>query len=134
MPEPRQANSNLPPIPAKRYFTIGEVSELCAVKPHVLRYWEQEFAQLKPVKRRGNRRYYQHHEVLLIRRIRDLLYEQGFTINGARHRLESETAEPRAAARATTNSATVVALPPDAALEPAEIRQELEEIRQLLRG
>ncbi|HTQ01210.1 MAG TPA: MerR family transcriptional regulator [Casimicrobiaceae bacterium] len=133
MPEPRQANSNLPPIPAKRYFTIGEVSELCAVKPHVLRYWEQEFAQLKPVKRRGNRRYYQHHEVLLIRRIRDLLYEQGFTINGARHRLESETAEPRAAARATTNSATVVALPPDAALEPAEIRQELEEIRQLLR-
>ena len=134
MPEPRQANSNLPPIPAKRYFTIGEVSELCAVKPHVLRYWEQEFAQLKPVKRRGNRRYYQHHEVLLIRRIRDLLYEQGFTINGARHRLESETAEPRAAARATTNSATVVALPPDAALEPAEIRQELEEIRQLLRS
>src|SRR5580658_3663623 len=80
----------LPPIPAKRYFTIGEVSELCGVKPHVLRYWEQEFTQLKPVKRRGNRRYYQHHEVLLIRRIRDLLYEQGFTINGARHRLESE--------------------------------------------
>src|SRR3954453_5547540 len=80
----------LPPIPAKRYFTIGEVSDLCAVKPHVLRYWEQEFSQLKPVKRRGNRRYYQHHEVLLIRRIRDLLYEQGFTINGARNRLESE--------------------------------------------
>ena len=78
----------LPPIPAKRYFTIGEVSELCAVKPHVLRYWEQEFTQLKPVKRRGNRRYYQHHEVLLIRRIRDLLYEQGFTINGARNRLD----------------------------------------------
>lgn len=77
----------LPPIPAKRYFTIGEVSELCAVKPHVLRYWEQEFTQLKPVKRRGNRRYYQHHEVLLIRRIRSLLYEQGFTISGARHRL-----------------------------------------------
>src|SRR5215210_8998641 len=90
MPEPSRANSNLPPIPAKRYFTIGEVSELCAVKPHVLRYWEQEFAQLKPVKRRGNRRYYQHHEVLLIRRIRDLLYEQGFTINGARNRLETE--------------------------------------------
>ena len=89
MPEPSRANSDLPPIPAKRYFTIGEVSDLCAVKPHVLRYWEQEFAQLKPVKRRGNRRYYQHHEVLLIRRIRDLLYEQGFTINGARHRLES---------------------------------------------
>ena len=72
----------LPPIPAKRYFTIGEVSELCGVKPHVLRYWEQEFTQLRPVKRRGNRRYYQHHEVLLIRRIRELLYEQGFTING----------------------------------------------------
>src|SRR5512135_2415213 len=78
----------LPPIPAKRYFTIGEVSELCGVKPHVLRYWEQEFTQLKPVKRRGNRRYYQHHEVLLIRRIRELLYEHGFTISGARHRLE----------------------------------------------
>ncbi|CAL8474318.1 MerR family transcriptional regulator [Caballeronia sp. S22] len=80
----------LPPIPAKRYFTIGEVSELCGVKPHVLRYWEQEFTQLRPVKRRGNRRYYQHHEVLLIRRIRDLLYEQGFTINGARNRLDSQ--------------------------------------------
>lgn len=78
---------SLPPIPAKRYFTIGEVSELCGVKPHILRYWEQEFAQLKPVKRRGNRRYYQHHEVLLVRRIRDLLYEQGFTIAGARNRL-----------------------------------------------
>jgi len=77
----------LPSIPAKRYFTIGEVSELCGVKPHVLRYWEQEFTQLKPVKRRGNRRYYQHHEVLLIRRIRSLLYEQGFTISGARNRL-----------------------------------------------
>ena len=77
----------LPPIPAKRYFTIGEVSDLCGVKPHVLRYWEQEFTQLKPVKRRGNRRYYQHHEVLLIRRIRSLLYEQGFTISGARNRL-----------------------------------------------
>lgn len=78
----------LPPIPAKRYFTIGEVSELCGVKPHVLRYWEQEFTQLKPMKRRGNRRYYQHQEVLLIRRIRELLYEQGFTISGARQRLE----------------------------------------------
>src|SRR5215831_11352066 len=92
MAEHRQTKSDLRPIPAKRYFTIGEVSDLCAVKPHVLRYWEQEFAQLKPVKRRGNRRYYQHHEVLLIRRIRDLLYEQGFTINGARHRLESDVA------------------------------------------
>src|SRR5262245_15669317 len=79
---------SLPPIPAKRYFTIGEVSELCGVKPHVLRYWEQEFTQLKPVKRRGNRRYYQHHEVLLIRRIRQLLYDEGFTISGARHRLD----------------------------------------------
>ena len=78
----------LPPIPAKRYFTIGEVSELCGVKPHVLRYWEQEFTQLKPVKRRGNRRYYQHHEVLLIRKIRELLYEQGFTISGARNKLD----------------------------------------------
>jgi DNA-binding transcriptional MerR regulator len=77
----------LPPLPAKRYFTIGEVSELCDVKPHVLRYWEQEFAQLKPMKRRGNRRYYQHHEVLMIRRIRDLLYDQGFTISGARNKL-----------------------------------------------
>jgi len=86
--ESRSSNSSLPPIPAKRYFTIGEVSELCGVKPHVLRYWEQEFTQLKPVKRRGNRRYYQHHEVLLIRRIRDLLYEQGFTISGARNRLD----------------------------------------------
>ncbi|MGL4668962.1 MAG: MerR family transcriptional regulator [Saezia sp.] len=79
----------LPPIPKKRYFTIGEVSELCGVKPHVLRYWEQEFTQLRPIKRRGNRRYYQHHEVLLVRRIRDLLYEQGFTISGARQQLTS---------------------------------------------
>ncbi len=85
-------NSSLPAIPAKRYFTIGEVSELCGVKPHVLRYWEQEFTQLKPLKRRGNRRYYQHHEVLLIRRIRELLYEYGFTINGARNRLDEPSA------------------------------------------
>ena len=84
----------LPPIPAKRYFTIGEVSELCGVKPHVLRYWEQEFTQLKPVKRRGNRRYYQHHEVLLIRRIRELLYEQGFTISGARNKLDTRPSVP----------------------------------------
>jgi DNA-binding transcriptional MerR regulator len=97
--EPSRRKAELPPIPAKRYFTIGEVSELCGVKPHVLRYWEQEFTQLKPVKRRGNRRYYQHHEVLLIRRIRELLYEEGFTISGARNRLDSsspheEKAEP----------------------------------------
>lgn len=84
---PETGAETLPPIPAKRYFTIGEVSELCGVKPHVLRYWEQEFTQLKPVKRRGNRRYYQHHEVLLIRRIRELLYQDGFTISGARNRL-----------------------------------------------
>ncbi len=85
-------SSELPLIPSKRYFTIGEVGELCGVKPHVLRYWEQEFTQLRPIKRRGNRRYYQHHEVMLIRRIRELLYEQGFTISGARNRLLSEDA------------------------------------------
>jgi DNA-binding transcriptional MerR regulator len=87
--EQSRRKTELPPIPAKRYFTIGEVSDLCGVKPHVLRYWEQEFTQLKPVKRRGNRRYYQHHEVLLIRRIRELLYEEGFTISGARNRLDN---------------------------------------------
>lgn len=87
---------SLPVIPAKRYFTIGEVSELCGVKPHVLRYWEQEFTQLRPMKRRGNRRYYQHHEVLLVRRIRELLYEQGFTINGARNRLGDGVGHARA--------------------------------------
>jgi len=129
MAEPRQIKADLPPIPAKRYFTIGEVSDLCAVKPHVLRYWEQEFTQLKPVKRRGNRRYYQHHEVLLIRRIRDLLYEQGFTINGARHRLETEVPlEPVyvPAARSTRPNG------PEAALSAAQIRQMIVEIRQLL--
>ena len=94
------SNDDLPVIPGKRYFTIGEVSELCGVKPHVLRYWEQEFTQLKPVKRRGNRRYYQHHEVLLIRRIRELLYDQGFTISGARNRLDELVAEPSKATRA----------------------------------
>ena len=98
-------SSALPLIPAKRYFTIGEVSTLCCVKPHVLRYWEQEFSQLKPVKRRGNRRYYQHHEVLLIRRIRELLYGQGFTINGARGRLEQDMPEPMS----TKTSASSVA-------------------------
>lgn len=104
----RPARSELPPIPAKRYFTIGEVSELCAVKAHVLRYWEQEFAQLKPVKRRGNRRYYQHHEVLLIRRIRELLYEEGFTISGARQRLELDAESPSDAP--AKNEATGTAL------------------------
>lgn len=100
--EHHKPNSELPPIPAKRYFTIGEVSELCGVKAHVLRYWEQEFTQLKPVKRSGNRRYYQHHEVMLIRRIRELLYEQGFTISGARNRLENHgDAEDSKAASAT---------------------------------
>ncbi len=97
-----ETSVNLPPIPAKRYFTIGEVSELCCVKPHVLRYWEQEFTQLKPLKRRGNRRYYQHHEVLLIRRIRHLLYEEGFTISGARNRLgdgDRAAYDPEAAVR-----------------------------------
>jgi DNA-binding transcriptional MerR regulator len=132
MAEHRQpTKAELPPIPAKRYFTIGEVSDLCAVKPHVLRYWEQEFTQLKPVKRRGNRRYYQHHEVLLIRRIRDLLYEQGFTINGARHRLESDamvqpifrTTEPRTTRQTDGHGA---------ALSAAEIRQVIEEIREIL--
>jgi DNA-binding transcriptional MerR regulator len=128
MPEASRVKVDLPPIPAKRYFTIGEVSDLCAVKPHVLRYWEQEFTQLKPVKRRGNRRYYQHHEVLLIRRIRDLLYEQGFTINGARHRLETEASEPRAAVRAERSATTTA--PSD---EPASLRTELEAIRDLLK-
>ena len=122
--------AELPPIPAKRYFTIGEVSDLCAVKPHVLRYWEQEFTQLKPVKRRGNRRYYQHHEVLLIRRIRDLLYEQGFTINGARNRLESD-------ALARQVEPTERRTSPDArrsaALSTDQLRQVIEEIRDLLR-
>lgn len=93
MSDPNISLKELPPIPAKRYFTIGEVSELCDVKPHVLRYWEQEFPQLKPVKRRGNRRYYQHHDVLMVRQIRGLLYEQGFTIGGARQQLSGESAK-----------------------------------------
>ena len=93
--------ATLPPIPPKRYFTIGEVSELCGVKPHVLRYWEQEFSQLRPMKRRGNRRYYQHHEVLMIRRIRELLYEEGFTIQGARNRLAEWTRQQRQQRNAT---------------------------------
>ena len=135
MPEHSRVKAALPAIPAKRYFTIGEVSDLCAVKPHVLRYWEQEFTQLKPVKRRGNRRYYQHHEVLLIRRIRDLLYEQGFTINGARHRLDNEP-EPPQIQITSGNGSDAVPHPGENAVSPglsvAEIRQELEQIRQLL--
>jgi DNA-binding transcriptional MerR regulator len=115
------SRTQLPPIPAKRYFTIGEVSELCGVKPHVLRYWEQEFTQLKPVKRRGNRRYYQHHEVLLIRRIRELLYDQGFTISGARNRLDELVSEPARAARGPrTNLAT--------------LRKEIKSVLELLRA
>jgi DNA-binding transcriptional MerR regulator len=134
MPEHNRAKSELPPIPAKRYFTIGEVSDLCAVKPHVLRYWEQEFTQLKPVKRRGNRRYYQHHEVILIRRIRDLLYEQGFTINGARHRLEHEPDGAQAIMSAPPPAATapIVAGNRSTSLDAAVIRQALLEIRALL--
>jgi DNA-binding transcriptional MerR regulator len=115
------ATNDLPAIPAKRYFTIGEVSELCGVKPHVLRYWEQEFTQLKPLKRRGNRRYYQHHEVLLIRRIRELLYEHGFTINGARNRLEEPGAIP------ATKTMTV-----PQPISPASLRKELKSIIKLL--
>ena len=146
---------SLPAIPAKRYFTIGEVSELCGVKPYVLRYWEQEFTQLKPMKRRGNRRYYQHHEVLLIRRIRELLYDQGFTISGARNRLtdggqakhasESELPEPQSAGPASTAALALQANDGAAAhaeaplesgerfvLSPAQMRQELLSIRGLL--
>jgi DNA-binding transcriptional MerR regulator len=123
----------LPPIPAKRYFTIGEVSELCGVKPHVLRYWEQEFTQLKPVKRRGNRRYYQHHEVLLIRSIRDLLYEQGFTISGARNKLDSRAGEAPDGAAALTGKAPEDGA--DAVQRPdnAMIRAELLAILALLK-
>ena len=112
------SNRELPPIPAKRYFTIGEVSELCDVKPHVLRYWETEFPSLKPVKRRGNRRYYQRHDVLMVRQIRGLLYEQGYTIGGARLRLEGEGARQEA-----TMSSQIV----------RQVRMELEEVLLLLR-
>src|SRR6202051_4562466 len=123
MAEPRQIKADLPPIPAKRYFTIGEVSDLCAVKPHVLRYWEQEFTQLKPVKRRGNRRYYQHHEVLLIRRIRELLYDQGFTISGARNRLDELVGEPSKPVRTSARA-------PQLAL----MRKEIQAVLELLRA
>jgi DNA-binding transcriptional MerR regulator len=111
-------NDDLPPIPGKRYFTIGEVSELCAVKPHVLRYWEQEFPQLKPVKRRGNRRYYQRQDVLIIRQIRSLLYSEGFTIGGARQKLTGEEARSD-----LTQSQQII----------RQLRQELEEVLRLLR-
>ena len=137
----------LPPIPAKRYFTIGEVAELCGVKPHVLRYWEQEFTQLRPMKRRGNRRYYQHHEVLMIRRIRDLLYDQGFTISGARNRLQElahadkaqrgegqeqdvpDMQGTEASAPFADQAASKTVVPP---LSVAALRKELEEIHALL--
>ena len=122
------ATTDLPAIPAKRYFTIGEVSELCGVKPHVLRYWEQEFTQLKPLKRRGNRRYYQHHEVLLIRRIRELLYEHGFTINGARNRLE-EPAGSQPLGTATGGHKTMTVPQP---ISPGNIRKELKSILKML--
>jgi DNA-binding transcriptional MerR regulator len=121
----KAAKVSLPPIPAKRYFTIGEVSELCGVKPHVLRYWEQEFTQLKPVKRRGNRRYYQHHEVLLIRRIRELLYEQGFTISGARNRLD-ETMRDRGTPKAEAP------LPAGVAFDTLRIRREISSVLEYL--
>jgi DNA-binding transcriptional MerR regulator len=126
--ESKATKDSLPPIPAKRYFTIGEVSELCGVKPHVLRYWEQEFTQLKPVKRRGNRRYYQHHEVLLIRRIRELLYEQGFTISGARNRLD-EAISPQGARN--SNSGTRVQEAQSGNL--GALRQEIKRVIDILR-
>lgn len=122
--QPEDDQEPLPPIPAKRYFTIGEVGDLCRVKPHVLRYWEQEFTQLKPVKRRGNRRYYQHHEVLLIRRIRELLYREGFTISGARNRL-GETAIH--AQEEATEAVHLRACMKD-------VREEIEDLLRFLRG
>ena len=137
----------LPVIPAKRYFTIGEVAELCGVKPHVLRYWEQEFTQLRPMKRRGNRRYYQHHEVLMIRRIRDLLYDQGFTISGARNRLQelSHVGRENAAPMLDVNDATdgaggdaedgtlaASAVDGGVVLDLIAVRRELLEIKALL--
>jgi DNA-binding transcriptional MerR regulator len=128
---------SLPSIPAKRYFTIGEVSELCGVKPYVLRYWEQEFTQLKPMKRRGNRRYYQHHEVLLVRRIRELLYDQGFTISGARNRLTDNGATPPLPEPAEPPPAEAAAPAPMAAgapITPAQVRAELASISALLAG
>ncbi len=125
--------TQLPPIPAKRYFTIGEVSELCGVKPHVLRYWEQEVTQLKPVKRRGNRRYYQHHEVLLIRKIRELLYEQGFTISGARNRLDDQE-HTEVVDSSTTQVVVDNALQLQSNVDLPVIRQRLQQVIALLRS
>jgi DNA-binding transcriptional MerR regulator len=118
-------NNELPAIPGKRYFTIGEVSELCAVKPHVLRYWEQEFSQLKPVKRRGNRRYYQRHDVVLIREIRGLLYEQGFTIGGARQRLDTDE-------KTEVETSLTVSQASDKKQLVKELLKDLEELQTLL--
>ncbi|HTN27151.1 MAG TPA: MerR family transcriptional regulator [Burkholderiales bacterium] len=129
--EQNRKRAELPPIPAKRYFTIGEVSELCGVKPHVLRYWEQEFTQLKPVKRRGNRRYYQHHEVLLIRRIRELLYEEGFTISGARNRLDHSFTngdKPEPAARGRVNNTN------NGPVDLSSVKRELREVLDSLQS
>ena len=136
MSEPIQ-KLQLPPIPAKRYFTIGEVAELCGVKPHVLRYWEQEFTQLKPVKRRGNRRYYQHHEVLLIRRIRELLYEQGFTISGARNRLDGPDGDdfkPDAESSSVQSAKVATQSSDNNGFDFASVKAELLEILNLLRS
>ncbi len=129
-------NAQLPPIPAKRYFTIGEVSDLCGVKPHVLRYWEQEFTQLKPVKRRGNRRYYQHHEVLLIRKIRELLYEQGFTISGARNRLDGadDKGEKAVAQAPQAVSAAVAEGTAATNFDVVTFKSEIQAVIQLLRA
>ena len=128
--EPSRRKVDLPPIPAKRYFTIGEVSDLCGVKPHVLRYWEQEFTQLKPVKRRGNRRYYQHHEVLLIRRIRELLYEEGFTISGARNRLDNALSGDD---RHESGARAARAAAPAGAQDNSALKRELRELLETLR-
>ena len=137
--EPSRKKAELPPIPAKRYFTIGEVSELCGVKPHVLRYWEQEFTQLKPVKRRGNRRYYQHHEVLLIRRIRELLYEEGFTISGARNRLDSARIdsariEPEEKPEPSVREGSREGRVPHIGVDVAAIKRELRAVLDQLQG